>query len=403
MKIIKIPTVCLLIVFSIFSCNSSGQNAENEINNEDSIANSNTIKTEEKVDNDKSISLIFMGDIMQHDLQIQSAYSKKLGKYDFSSQFKYVKPIFDTTDIVIGNLEVTFGGKPYKGYPKFSSPNALAYEIKKSGIDYLATATNHIYDKGKKGFEKTLKLLDTVGISRTGAFLDAKDKKKNHPMVINKNGFKLALFNYTYGLNDGIIFQKPSIINTIDEDEIKKDLESIKDLNFDGVIVFFHWGIEYKHKPNEDQKSLVKFCFENGADIVIGSHPHVINGLEQYEFTNTKKEKKDVLVAYSLGNFVSNYGTWRYCDGGTMVKFNLSKDKNNKLKIYNSEYILVWVYRPIRSGELRNYYVVPVTQFEKNNQLMDSAHKKQMKRFIDDSRLLLDKENINVPEWKYKK
>ncbi len=400
---IKFFTISLSIAFIILSCNSSGQNTENELIDKDADIKSDSAGVEENADNNKSVSLIFLGDIMQHDLQIQSAYNKKSGKYDFSSQFKYVKAIFDTTDIVIGNLEVTFGGKPYKGYPKFSSPDALAYDIKKSGIDYLATATNHIYDKGKAGFEKTLKLLDKVGIKRTGAFINKADKKKNHPMIIDKNGFKLALFNYTYGLNDGIVFQKPSIVNMIDEEAIKKDLKSIKDSIYDGIIVFFHWGVEYKHKPDDEQKSLVKLCLENGANIVIGSHPHVINRMEQYEYISSENKKKDVLVAYSLGNFVSNYGTWRYCDGGNMIKFELSKDKDNKLKISNSEYILVWVYRPVRAGKLRNYYVVPVTQFEKNNQLMDSAHKKQMKRFIDDSRLLLDKENVNVSEWKYTK
>jgi len=393
----KIQLLLFVVAIFSFSCNSNGQNE----NKTSETLKTTKIKAEKQnTKSEKELSFVFFGDLMQHDLQIQSAYRPKTDKYDFSSVFKYVKPIFDTTDVVIGNLEVTFGGKPYKGYPKFSSPKDLAYEIKKAGIDYLVEANNHIYDKGKKGFEKTLKHLEKVGFKHTGAFLNEEDKKKRHPMIIEKNGFKVAVYNYTYGLNDGIKEAKPNIVNFIDKELIKKDLQNSKSKNYDAVIVFFHWGIEYKHQPNNDQTTLAKLCFENGANIVIGSHPHVINRVEKYEYESKNVKKKDVFIAYSLGNFVSNYGTWRYCDGGLMVNFKIKKSKSGEIKITNQQYIPVWVYRPIRKGKLRDYYVLPVAKFENNKKFMSKADRKQMKTFINDTRTLLNKENKNVPEWK---
>ncbi|MCF6364903.1 MAG: CapA family protein [Bacteroidales bacterium] len=387
MKYTNYISFILIFPLLFLSCNSSGQNEEFD-NNEDTIIQQSKDK----------ISLLFLGDIMQHDLQIQSSYVPETGNYDFSSQFKYVKPIFDSTDVVIGNLEVTLAGKPYKGYPHFSSPDDLAFEIKKSGIDYLVTANNHVYDRGKKGFERTMHMLDSVGFKRTGCFIDEGDKNKNHPMIIEKNNFKIALFNYTYGLN-GNIAEKPSIINTLNKDEIKKDLTDASNSDYDAIIVFFHWGIEYKHQPNNEQVNLADLCFENGANIVIGSHPHVIQRMEHKTYKTNSGKEKDVLVAYSLGNFVSNYGTWRYCDGGTMIKFSLSKTEEGKLSIIEPEYHLIWVYREPKNNKLMNYYVLPIADFENSKDLKESD-KKQMNIFINDSRKLYNAENIGVTEHK---
>ncbi|MCD4793600.1 MAG: CapA family protein [Bacteroidales bacterium] len=386
MKKLNLTSILILISLIFTTCNSSGQNEKFE-NNEDSIVNTKP----------NEVSLLFLGDIMQHDLQIQSAYVPETGKYDFSSQFKHVKPIFDSTDIVIGNLEVTLAGKPYKGYPRFSSPDDLAWDIKKAGINYLVTANNHMYDRGKKGFERTMHMLDSVGFKRTGTFINEEDKKKNHPMIIEKNNFKIALFNYTYGLN-GNVPEKPSIINGIKKDQIKNDLINATNSGYDAVIVCFHWGVEYKHQPNNEQISLADLCFENGADIVIGSHPHVIQKMEHKTYKTESGNEKDVLVAYSLGNFVSNYGTWRYCDGGTMIKFSLTKTDDDNLSIIDPEYHLIWVYREPKGNKLMNYYVLPVADFENNKDLKQSD-KDQMNIFINDSRKLYDTENIGVSEY----
>ena len=347
----------------------------------------------------KEINLLFLGDIMQHDLQIQSAYNAKTKKYDFSSQFKHIQPIIKDADVVIGNLEVTFSGKPYKGYPRFSSPDQLAFDIKNAGINYLVTANNHIYDYGLKGFYKTLNILDSADIVHTGTFRNNADKQKRHPMVIEENGFKIALLNYTYEVNGGVYSSK-ILINEIDKNKIRNELIETNKENYDAIIVFFHWGKEYQRTSNTGQKELAKLCFENGANMVIGSHPHVIQQMEKYRFKDKSGKEKDVLVAYSLGNYVSNYGTWRYCDGGAMISMKLQKTVKGELKIKEPGHYLIWVYRPekTKTGKLRNYYVLPVSQFERDAS-MGSAHLKQMKIFINDSRALLKKNNKNIPEY----
>ena len=180
---------------------------------------------------------------------------------------------------VIGNLEVTFSGKPYKGYPRFSSPDQLAFDIKNAGIEYLVTANNHIYDYGLKGFYKTLNILDSADIVHTGTFRNNADKQKRHPMIIEENGFKIALLNYTYEVNGGVYSSK-ILINEIDKNIIRNDLIETNKENYDAIIVFFHWGKEYQRTSDTRQKELAKLCFENGANMVIGSHPHVIQEME---------------------------------------------------------------------------------------------------------------------------
>jgi poly-gamma-glutamate capsule biosynthesis protein CapA/YwtB (metallophosphatase superfamily) len=349
-------------------------------------------------DKKKGISLIFIGDIMEHDLQIQSAYIPERKTYDFSSQFKYLKPFFDTTDIVVGNLEVTLGGIPYKGYPRFSSPDELANAIKEAGIRYLGTANNHMYDRGKEGFERTLRVLDSIDLKRTGTFIDEKDKRKNHPMIIKKNGFNIALFNYTYGLNGNIAI-KPNLINIIQKDSVVKDLKNAKSSDFDAIIVFFHWGTEYERQPNSEQIKLADLCFENGADIVIGSHPHVVQRMEHRTFKSSTGDEKDILTAYSLGNFVSNYGNRRYSDGGVIIRFKLFSNEKEELSIGDVYYLPIWVYRESKENQLFNYYVLPVFEYE-TGKLPNAFDNNQMELFIKDTRSLFDQENIDVPLYR---
>ncbi len=389
----KLLFISLLFITqsSYLSCQSS--------NTQEQTINDSEKKTTEQDSITKEVRLLFLGDIMQHDLQIESAKNSKTGKYNFSSQFKHIQPIIKNNDIIIGNLEVTFSGKPYKGYPRFSSPDQLAFDIKKSGLDYLVTANNHIYDYGLKGFYKTLKVLDSAKIIHTGTYRNEADKQKRQPMVIEENGFKIALLNYTYEVNGGEYSSK-ILINEIDKSIIKLDLLEAVKANYDAIIVFFHWGKEYERTSNTSQKELEKLCFENGANMVIGSHPHVIQEMKKYRFKNKTGKEKDVLVAYSLGNYVSNYGTWRYCDGGAMISMKLQKTANGELKIKDAGHYLIWVYRPKKSknGKLRDYYVLPISQYEKDVSL-GAAHLKQMKVFINDSRTLLKKNNKNVPEY----
>src|SRR5688572_4140801 len=116
------------------------------------------------------LSLLFLGDIMQHDSQIADAYNKNTGIYDYTPCFEYIKPYIEAVDLAIGNLEVTLAGKPYKGYPQFSAPDELLVAMKNIGVDVLVTANNHCVDRGRAGLERTIAMLDSFGIQHTGTF-----------------------------------------------------------------------------------------------------------------------------------------------------------------------------------------------------------------------------------------
>src|SRR5690606_14556216 len=137
--------------------------------------------------------------IMGHDSQIASAFDAATKTYDYASCLAYMKPYIESADIAFGNLEVTLAGPPYKGYPQFSSPDALAVALKEVGFDVLVTANNHSVDRGRQGIERTIRVLDSLGIPHTGTFPDEVSRLNEYPLILIKNGFTLALLNYTYG------------------------------------------------------------------------------------------------------------------------------------------------------------------------------------------------------------
>ncbi|MGC3948782.1 MAG: CapA family protein [Chryseolinea sp.] len=339
------------------------------------------------------ISILFGGDVMGHDSQIASAYESKLNQYDYSSCFRFVTPIIEAPDLAIANLEVTLAGPPYQGYPQFSSPDALAIQLKSSGFDALVTANNHCIDRGKKGLERTIARLDSLNMPHTGTFVDSISRATQTPLMIHKNGFYLALLNYTYGTN-GIPIPKGSVVNQLDTAIMHRDIEVAKALKPDAIIVFTHWGTEYQSLPEKRQIDLTEFCFRHGVTLVIGAHPHVIQPMEW-------RKEKNQFVAYSLGNFVSGQRK-RYTDGGAMAYIELEKvlygTDSSATRIQNAEYYLQWVYRTVDAQ--KDYYVIPVIPADLSGPsfIKDAASAAAYKTFIQDSRLLYKKYNKNVPE-----
>ncbi len=148
-----------------------------------------------------------------------SAENRESKTYDYNEVFRYIKPVISEADIAIANFEVTLAGPPYKGYPQFSSPAALAAACRNAGIDYLVTANNHSADRGKNGITGTINRLDSIGIPHTGTFLNKASRDTLQPLLITKNGISLALLNYTYGTN-GIKVPDPVIVNMLNKNLI---------------------------------------------------------------------------------------------------------------------------------------------------------------------------------------
>lgn len=304
----------------------------------------------------QEVSLVFMGDVMGHSPQINSAKSEDGSGYDYSHCFQYLTPYLREADLTTGNLEVTLGGAPYTGYPTFSSPDPLVFALQDAGVDILVTANNHSCDRRKKGVERTVNVLDENFILRTGTFRDSLDMKKNNPLLIAIKGIRLAILNYTYGTN-GIPVSSPNIVNQIHREAITGHLATARALNPDKIIVFIHWGVEYQTKPGKDQSDLAQFLFDQGVDIIIGSHPHVIQPMHWYRY----EDQPDKLVVYSLGNFISNQRK-PLTDGGAMIRLVLNKN-DTITEIKEAEYLLTWVHIPVVAGKKR-YYVLPASLYD---------------------------------------
>ena len=253
---------------------------------------------------DKKVSLTAIGDIMCHNTQYMDAYSN--GKYDFSYVFKDIKKYIEKADIAIGNLETTFAGseRGYSSYPTFNTPEALALDLKELGIDVLSTANNHSLDKGYNGLVKTIEQLDKEGIKHTGTY-NSKESSEEI-LYFEKNEIKFAFLSYTYGTN-GIPVPKGKeyCINLISDEKIVDDLEKAKEQNPDVIVVNMHWGIEYQTSPNKEQERLANILFVNGVDIILGSHPHVLQQMEKREIQLEDGTTKEGFIIYSLGNFIS--------------------------------------------------------------------------------------------------
>lgn len=329
------------------------------------------------------ISLLFAGDVMGHMPQINSAYDSSTGTYDFNPVFEPVKPLISKADIALANLETTLAGKPYSGYPQFSAPDSLATALKNAGFDILVTANNHCLDRGKEGMERTISALDSFRILHTGTFIDDTARKYQYPLYLITKGIKLAFLNCTYGTN-GIPVRHPNIVNFIDTVQLKSDIQKAKEASADYIVVTIHWGIEYERKENAGQRVIANFLLKNGADMVIGSHPHVVQPI--YKYADQQDSSQYKIVVYSLGNYVSNQRD-RYKDGGIM--FNATLQKTDKIRLKDFSYTPVWVFKGNIDNKLQ-YRIIPVQDTTSTAiQNLDSTSKASAIQFLNDTKELL--------------
>ena len=284
--------------------------------------------------------LVFAGDLMQNLPQVRAAYDNRSG-YDYSESFQFVKPVFQQADLTVVNLETTISASGnYTGFPLFRSPKSLIETMSDIGIDVAVMANNHAFDGGKQGVSTTLALLDSIGIRRTGVFSDINDMQNNHPLYLHVNGIRFALLNYTYGTN-GLPVPNGLYINKIDTSIIARDIQRIDRTKTDGIIVYFHWGNEYARQPTLEQKAIAELCHRYGVEIVIGSHPHVVQPISYIEEDNGTIQN---VTVYSLGNLVSNQRN-RYTDGGIIVAIDVTKEQGKPLTL-KILYTPVWVQLP---------------------------------------------------------
>ncbi len=262
-------------------------------------------------------------------------HTKQL-QFDHSLFLEDLKPLLSDADLAIANAEFTLAGPPYTGYPAFSAPDTYRNSILDAGVDVLLTANNHILDKGSRGLERTLKQYDCF----SGSGLDEAQYHRNNPLILSVKGLRFALVNFTYGTNLGAGEEYPKV-SRMEKDEIARQMERARRMA-DFVLVLPHWGEEYRLKHNARQDEWARWLVEQGADAIVGAHPHVVQDTTHIA---------GVPVIYSLGNAVSNMSAVNTrLELAAVLKFVFCKESGMK-ELLEPELHFLWCTLPGKKTE----------------------------------------------------
>lgn len=381
MKLRGILIACVLIFFLllIIGCTNDGSNSDNNDNSDNNRelihekiptphdVEQPPLEQPDEVEEPKpyatKATLIAVGDVMTHMPQINGAYDAATDTYGFDSYFTEIKPYLEG-DWAIANLETPLAGREagYSGYPQFNAPSSLADALKEAGFNILTTANNHALDRRERGLLRTLDVLREKELIAVGTH--ASQEEADDITIVTKHDIDMAILAYTYGTN-GIPMpaDKPYLVNLIDEETIAADIQKAREKGADVVTVALHMEGEYHRMPNEAQKQLTQFVIEAGADIILGSHPHVVQPYEIIETIDENGVPKRAVIVYSLGNFISNQGpprTAKYTDVGVVFNIELIKHfPEETVEIGAVQATSTWVHRYIEAGKYQ-YRILPI-------------------------------------------
>lgn len=324
-----------------------------------------------------TITLTATGDCLMHNTQIISGKEAD-GSYNFDTFFTEVEDLIKEGDYTSVCFEAPMAGREaeYTGYPLFNSPDEIAYTFKKSGYDLIVTANNHIMDRGYKGALRTMDVIEKAGLDYAGTYKSREDSEKF--LIKDIKGVKVGYIAYSYSTNGIPVPEEHAyFFNYIDEDKILSDIEKLRP-EVDVLILVLHWGVEYSPKPTEEQRMMARKFLEKGADVILGSHPHVIQPMEVVNI-----DGRDKVIFYSMGNFISHQrGVER--NSGIVAKLKFTKDmKQNATFLEEASYTPTFSHSYNDSGRLR-FRVVPV--------------KKTIEKIVNGEEPYLDKSYIPVLE-----
>ncbi|MDC3413142.1 CapA family protein [Aquibacillus sp. 3ASR75-11] len=262
----------------------------------------------------KSVRLTAIGDILIHDSVYEDAKSND--GFDFFPMLERVQPYLEDSTITVANQETMIGGKAIglSGYPRFNSPFQVGDALKEAGVDVVSIANNHTMDRGEQAIQNAIQYWESIDMMYTGAYKDKVDSSRIR-VFETAEGIDVAFLSFTYGTN-GIVVPdgKSYLVNLIDQGKIVQDIKEAKQLS-DVIVLSLHFGQEYERLPNQEQKDLVQLAADNGVQVVIGHHPHVLQPVEWVEGKNGNR----TFVAYSLGNFLSGQDEFFNRIGGAIT------------------------------------------------------------------------------------
>ena len=335
-------------------------------------------KTETKV------SLVMVGDGLIH----SSVYNDALkdGKYDFTSQVSLIKPIVSEYDLAFYNQETILGGTSIglSDYPTFNSPWEFGDAMLDAGFNIVNLASNHTMDRGENAILKSCEYWKDKKVLTAGSYCSKEDSEEIK--IFKKNGIKYTMLSYTYGTNGiAIPSGKEYLVNLYSDEKAKADIEKVRD-KVDLLLISMHWGVEYQSTPNDEQKREAEYLSSLGADIIIGTHPHVI---QPVTYVN------DTLVVYSLGNFISAQSTNN--DYNTMVELMTSVDivkttekGKSSIKLENLNNELLYNFYRKGGGRWYDFKVVPFSQ-------MNTEYNSDYKRLYDKYGAVVKMYDENMP------
>ena len=381
-NLLKVVVVIAIVIAGIILLsNQNGKNVDEKVssNSETEVATTN----KEPQEITTSASLVMVGDNLIHSSIYKDAQSLAGGNgYDFKPIIEYIKEKVQNYDLAYYNQETVLGGTELglSDYPTFNSPKEAGDAMIDAGFNIVSLATNHTMDRGEKAILSSLDYWKQHEdeVLAVGAY--SSEEERNKVQIREENGIKYAMLSYTYGTNgipvpkgkDYLVNVWPTNLTINDpnrdseyqayKQQVKKDIEAVRS-QVDVLMVAMHWGVEYTHNPTEYEKDSAQFLADNGVDIVIGAHPHVIQPVTWID---------DTLVIYSLGNFVSaqlqdqNYNKMV----GLMTSLNITKTvKNGKteVKIDNVENELIFT--SYNKKTWRNFKVIPFSNENIGNYL----------------------------------
>ena len=322
-------------------------------------------------------SLVMVGDALINDLLYTDANRvANYNGYNFKPYLKLIKESIKDYDLAYYNQETILGGTDIgvSSYPAFNSPYEVGDAMIDAGFNLVSLATNHTLDRGEKAIINSRNYWNKQSsVHAIGSYSSNEEKNEIESQVLEVNNIKYAILNYTYGTNGiRVPSGKEYLVNLWDvtnnyenyKETVKNDIEKVRD-KVDVLIVAMHWGIEYTHEPIKIQKDMAKFLADNNVDIIIGTHPHVIEPVEWIG---------DTIVFYSLGNFISSQTSESCinykCNIGLMSSLKITKtidEDNTNIKIDNIENNLIYTY----NNNHKDYLVIPFSNKEIKNYLKD--------------------------------
>ena len=292
------------------------------------------------------------GDLMVHKKQLEIAKQPD-GSYDFHPQYALISDALANADYTIANLETTIGqyeNRPYSGFPMFNTPESLLDAVKDAGVDFLTLANNHMLDRYFEGMVKTVDSVEAWGFDFGGANRTAEEKGRLN--IVEVNGIRIGFLCYTEMTNGMEKWSNAAVkeygVNYLRKADLPGEVAALREAGADVVIAIPHWGVEYERRPQSYIVNWGRKMVAAGVDVVLGSHPHMVQPVEFVEVQTDAGETRRGLVAWSLGNFIDNM-TKRYTDSGILLEFTIQEQQDGGFGIENVGVVPIYCWKQDRN------------------------------------------------------